>query len=68
MPKGASFSDYRRKIPVGLHFLFDKMYCNVGNQQYGIHKYTVFFYHIVMVYIRNDHNMVKKYCILIYTI
>ena len=25
-----------------------------------MHMYTVFFYHIVIVYVRNDHNMVKK--------
>ena len=28
-----------------------------------MHKYTVFFYHIVIVYVRNYHNMVKKYCL-----
>ena len=33
------------------------------NKLYGIHKYTVFFYHIVIVYVRNYHNMVKKYCL-----
>ena len=33
-----------------------------GNKLYGIHKYTVFVYHIVIVYVRSYHNMVKKYC------
>ena len=33
-----------------------------GNKLYGLHKYTAFFYHIVIVYVRNYHNMVKKYC------
>ena len=31
-----------------------------GNKLYGILKYTVFFYHIVILYVRNYHNMVKK--------
>ena len=28
-----------------------------------MHKYTVYFYHIVIVYVRNYHNMLKKYCL-----
>ena len=39
-----------------------------GNKLYGIHKYAVFFYHIVIISDINYHNMVKKYCILMYTI
>ena len=40
-----------------------------GNQKCGLHKhiYTVFFHHIVIVFVRNYHNMVNKYCIHIYT-
>ena len=35
----------------------------VVNKLYGIHKHTVFFHHIVIVYIRNYHNMVKINCL-----
>ena len=38
-----------------------------GNQQCCLHMYTVFFHHIVIVFVRNYHNMVKKYCIHMYT-
>ena len=31
-----------------------------GNKLCGIHKYTVFFYHIVIISDANYHNMVKK--------
>ena len=37
------------------------------NKLYGMHKYTIFFHHIVIVLVRNYHNMVKKYYIHIYT-
>ena len=37
------------------------------NQQCGMHMYTVFFHNIVIVLARNYHNMVKKYCIHMYT-
>ena len=34
-----------------------------GKKLNGIHKYTVFFNHILIVYVRNYHNKVKKYCL-----
>ena len=37
-----------------------------GNKLCGIYKYTILVYHIVIVYVRNDHNMVKKYSIPMY--
>ena len=39
-----------------------------GNQQCGIHVYTVLFHHIVIVSDKNYHNMVKKFCMHMYTI
>ena len=43
-----------------------RLYSFLGKQQSGTYKYTVFFHHIVIVSDKNYHNMVKKYCILIY--
>ena len=40
-----------------------RLHIFAGNILYGILNYTVFFYHIVIVYVRNYHNMVKKYCL-----
>ena len=38
------------------------------NQHHGMHMYTVFLYHIVIVSDKNYHNMVKNYFTLMYTI
>ena len=38
-----------------------------ANQQCGIHMYTAFFHYIVIVFVRNYHNMVNTYCIHMYT-
>ena len=48
-----------------MHEISDLMqlYIFSGNKIDGIHGYTLFFYHVVIVYVRNYHNMVKKYCI-----
>ena len=40
-----------------------RLHIFLGNKLYGIHKYTVFFYQIVIVYVRYYHNIVKKYCL-----